>query len=309
LQQLARLALPFGIGEQAPLIPMGVDAISISAGGELPVPAADAEALSPGTLTRFARAALDVELALDSAGGVEHGPDSYIEVAGTIVPGWAIRLLALALILPALVAAVDATARAGRQGQGLPALRWTAPRGLPILAALAFVYALAWIGIIARPDFPFEPRAIGIGPTEVLKILAVVGVAVAVWRALGSNAIPDGLDREAIASAAGLLTAAAVLVIWVFNPFLGLLIVPLAHAWVPSAQHARRPLRTAAAIILASLPFLLAAASVTARLHLGSSLPWQAVVAVGDWGVSPLVALPGALLAGWLASLVVAARP
>jgi peptidase M28-like protein len=139
MQQLVRLAIPWGLGPQAPLIARGIDAVTISAGGELPVPAGAAETLSPTTLTRFARAALDVVLSLDSAPTVDHGPASYIEVGGNIVPGWAIRVLALALILPALVAAVDALARAARQGDALTALRWAAPKALPVVAALALV--------------------------------------------------------------------------------------------------------------------------------------------------------------------------
>ena len=309
VQQLVRLAIPVGLGEQAPLIARGIDAVTLSAGGELPVSGAAAETLSPATLTRFARAALDVVLSLDSTPAVDHGPPAYFEVGGNIVPGWAIRLLALALILPALVAAVDALARAARQGEALTALRWAGPRALPFVGALALVYLLALIGIVARPPFPFEPPSISIGFGEVVMMALIVAATFALWRWLGGNSMPETLDSEAAAAALGLLTVAAVLLAWVFNPFLGLLAVPLAHVWVPQAHAAGRGLlRALILIVLAALPLALAVASVAARLHLGASAPWQAVVAAGDWGVFPVSALAGCLLAGWLAGLVVAAR-
>ncbi len=309
VQQLVRLAIPWGLGPQAPLIARGIDAVTLSAGGELPVSAAAAETLSPTSLTRFARATLDVALSLDSAPTVDHGPASYIEVGGNIVPDWAIRVLALALILPALVAAVDAMARAARQGEAAAALRWAAPTALPLLAALALVYLLALIGIVARPGFPFEPRAIGIGFGEIVVMLLYLGVGIGVWRLLGGNTRTTGLDGGAVASALGLLLVGVVLLVWVWNPFAGLLAAPLAHAWVPQARNARRsPLRSLAVIAVAVLPLLLAAASVASRLHLGASAPWQVLVAIGDWGLAPIGVAATSLAAGWLAALVVAAR-
>jgi len=309
VQQLVRLAIPAGLGEQAPLIARGIDAITLSAGGELPVTAAAAEALSPATLTRFGRATLDVVLSLDASPTIDHGPSTYIEVGGSIVPGWAIRVLALALILPALVAAVDALARAARQGDAVTALRWAAPRALPLVGALIVVWLLALVGIVTRPPFPFEPRSIATGFGEVVVMILVAAVAFAAWRLLGGNSPPESLDGEAGASAIGLLSVAAVLLAWVLNPFLGLLAAPLAHAWVPQARaRGRGGLRALATIAVAALPLILAGASVATRLHLGGSAPWQALVAVGDWGVPPLIALAGSLLAGWLAALVVAAR-
>jgi hypothetical protein len=60
--------------------------------------------------------------------------------------------------------------------------------------------------------------------------------------------------------------------------------------------------------VIALLPVVLAAASVASRLHLGSALPWQALVAVGDWGLAPTCVLAGTLALGWLAALLTAAR-
>ena len=313
LEQLARLAVPFGLGEQAPLIERGIAALSLSTNGERPATAAadGLEALSPARLAAFARAAYDIVLSLDASPGVESGPDSYIEVGGNLVPGWAIAVLALALILPALVAAVDGLARAARQGEAARALAWATPRSLPLIAALALLYALALVGIVTRPPFPFDPGTIHLGAGEVV-IIALLGLgAFGAWRALGGNGVPPELDREAAATALGLMLVVSTLVAWLANPFLGLLAVPIAHAWIPRAGGPMRlaRLRTGAAIAVALVPVALAIASVASRLHLGASLPWQALVMVGDGGVPLLVALAACVSVGSLAALLVASSP
>jgi hypothetical protein len=118
-----------------------------------------------------------------------------------------------------------------------------------------------------------------------------------------------GLDGAAAASAIGLGLVLTVLLAWGFNPFLGLLAFPVAHAWIPQARDApRNPARSLIAVVVCVLPVVLAAASVASRLHLGVALPWQAIVAVGDWGLAPISVLSASLATGWLASLVVASR-
>jgi len=311
LEQLARLAVPLGLGEQAPLIERGIPALSLSTSGERPAPAAaeGLDSFSPARLAAFARAALDVVLSLDAGPGVEAGPGSYIEVGGNLVPEWAIAVLALALILPALVATVDGMARAARQGQSARALAWAAPRSLPLIAALVLLYALAFVGIVARPPFPFDSGTISLGASEVVIVVLLGAAAFGAWRALGGNGVGEELDREAAATALGLILVASVLVTWLANPFLGLLAVPVAHAWIPRAGGPRRlgRLRTAIAIAIALVPVTLAVASVASRLQLGASLPWQALVAVGDGGVPLLIALAACVSAGSLAALLVVA--
>lgn len=311
LAQLGRLAIPSGLGEQAPLIDRGIDAVTISAAGERALPAAeqDLASLSSTTLGNFGRAAFDTVLSLDSAaGGLESGPESYIEVSGNLVPGWAVAVLALALILPALVAAVDALARAARQGEAAAALLWAALRAVPLLAGLALLYVLALIGIVARPDFAFDPATIGVGFSEVVVMILLAGVVAGVWQLLGRNSVPQALSQQAAASALGGLAVLAVLALWLVNPFLALLAVPFAHAWVPAARQggAGRAIVIFTLVVVA-VPVGLAVASVASRLHLGASMPWQALVMVGDGGTPLVVAVAGAALTGWLAALAIPA--
>ena len=310
LAQLGRLAVPSGVGQQAPLLERGINAVRLSAAGELPLPASQQgiDSLSSSTIGTFGRTAFDIVLSLDSAAGeTESSPASYVEAAGNLIPGWAIEVLALALILPAAVAAVDALARAARDGSARLALAWSGLRALPLVAALALAYLLALVGLIAHPSFPFDPRDITIGAGGLLVIVLLAALAFAVWRQLGGNRLPPGLDPRAAASALGGMCCVAVLVVWAQNPFLALLAVPLAHAWVPAARPQRTPGAAGMGLIavLAVLPVAIAVASAASRLKLGISLPWQTLVMVGDGGLAPLVAIASVCLIGWLGSLPV----
>ena len=129
--ELAGLALPSGLGDQAPVIERGIDAIGLSSAGERPLPAtADRLAnLSTATLGDFGRAALLLAVTLDAAPGPpDHGPSAYVMLSGSLVPGWTLALLALTLTLPAGVASIDGLARANRRRRRLGrALRGLSP--------------------------------------------------------------------------------------------------------------------------------------------------------------------------------------
>jgi hypothetical protein len=310
--QLAELALPGGLGEQAVLIARGFDAVGLSSAGESPIrPAADRlDDLSPRTLKKFGQTAFGLVLALDSISGAPaHGPGSYLSLAGNLVPGWALAALALALIAPALLAAVDALARAGRRRAASVAISWASIQPLPLLAALALLSALSLTGVVQRPAFPFDPGRYGIGPTELLAICALGILAVAVWLRIGRNRLPVRLVPEAGAAALGLCGALAAVAIWIVNPYLALLLVPLVHPWVLQSRVGRRPSRRwiALAVAVALIPVALGALSVAGRLDLGTALPWHLLLAIGDWGVRVPIAIGGCVLAGSVAALVVLA--
>ena len=114
----------------------------------------------PTTLGDFGRAALLLVATLDgTAAPPEHGPAAYLSSAGSLVPGWALALLALTLVLPAALASLDALRQAFRRRARVGwALGWSASRALPLLAAVLLLYLLAVIGIVARPPFPFDPE-------------------------------------------------------------------------------------------------------------------------------------------------------
>ncbi len=119
--ELSRLALPSGLSEQAVLIEHGIDAVGLSSAGERPLPVADDQPddLSAATIGDLGRTALLLVATLDgTAAPPEHGPATYLTLAGNLVPGWTLGLLALTLLLPPALASLDAMRQAFRRGTG-----------------------------------------------------------------------------------------------------------------------------------------------------------------------------------------------
>ncbi|KKK59359.1 hypothetical protein LCGC14_3035180, partial [marine sediment metagenome] len=122
--QFIHQAWPVALREQGPLVREGLDAVTLTAHGGLP---RGSSGDLPGRISRlrlreFGKAAFATALAVDASAGVEASPRRYITVGRQVIPGWAISLLSLALLLPVAVASVDGFARARRRG--LPVERW-----------------------------------------------------------------------------------------------------------------------------------------------------------------------------------------
>lgn len=307
--QLARLAFPSGLGPQAPLIAEGVDAIAISAAGERPLAESedDLDQLSGATLDAFGRAVESTVHAVDeSTSPLAHGPGTHLELSDNLVPGWTIALLALALILPAAVAAVDACARAARMRLGLGAgLAWAAGRSLPFVGALLMLYALAIVGLVPSPDFPFDPALYELGVRAGITLVLVVLTGVASVVLLRRTGVGGAGAPPAAVPAIGLVVVAACLLAWLANPYLGLLLVPAAHAWL-LADGAPGPTRGALAVgaaALACVPVIAALAAVSSTLDLGAGAPWTfaLMIADGQIGLATMVSacfVAGALVGG-----------
>lgn len=304
-RQLARLAFPSGLGEQAPLVADGIPAVRISSAGERRVAPEDDEPddLSADSIDGFGRSIHGLVGALDAGRPLDPSPDTYIEVSGNLVPAWTITLLALALLLPALVAAVDAAARVMRRnGELVRALGWAAVRALPFVGALATLYALAAVGIVPRPEFPFDPGKYELGARAVISFVlmlavgAVSAVLLRLRKTTGTRA-PAGT-----AAGIGLVSVAALLVLWIVNPYAALLAVPAAHVWVLADGTPSR-LRTGltfAAAALAVVPTVAALGSVTGVLEVGSDAPWTLTLLVADGQIGFFDVLAGCFLAGSL---------
>jgi hypothetical protein len=136
--QFARLTFPVAPGAQGVLLPQGIDAVRLSGSGELGAPASD-EHVDVERYGSLGRAALRVVSSLDASDELpEHGPPSYIQFAGKLLPPLPVKLLALALVLPALIASVDALARARRRREQVaPWLVWLMSALLPFVLGLA----------------------------------------------------------------------------------------------------------------------------------------------------------------------------
>jgi hypothetical protein len=309
--QLARLALPSGLGQQAPLVEMGVDAVAISSAAERPLPPGfdQEEDLSAGTVSNFGRAAQSTVQAVDAApASLEHGPATYLEVGGNLVPGWTLSLLALGLLLPAVVAAVDAAARALRRDELLTTgLAWAAAFALPVIGGVALLYGLSFVGVVPRPEFPFDPASFEVGTaaiaTAVLITAAVIGSA-ALVRARSRPSVP----HDAAVAGLGLTASAACLVLWLANPYLALLLAPAAHVWLLATGTACRARGATAGVaaVASLLPAVIAVGHVASALDLSGAAPWTFAIMVADGQIGFWSVLALCFLLGMLAGTVVA---
>jgi MFS family permease len=269
LGQLARLSFPIGIGAQGVLLDRGYDAVRISGSGELPpAGAGPPEAIDPDRLGSLGRATLRTVTAIDEGSRPEHGPKSYIQAVSQVLPGWVLSLLAGSLLLPVLVASVDAFARARRRHVDvLRWMRWLGAWVAPFLAALALAQLLAVVG--ATPSPPAAPVPPDVLPLDGPALGVLAGVLVAMVLAfllarwLAARPDPELQQEPDLGAgvALGLTIAAGSLLLWLVNPYAGLLVVPAAHLWMLLALTRPLPGRRVriALIALGLTPVLLVA--------------------------------------------------
>jgi hypothetical protein len=310
LTQLARLALPSGLGDQAPLIGEGFDAVAISSAGERPLDSADDQVddVSRESIDRFGRAVQSTVGALDFATTSPiHGPRTYIKLGSNLVPGWALTALALALIFPAAVIAAELCIRAvrGRERELGSAVVWAVAHSLPFIGVVALLYALTLVGLVPNPPFPFDPGLYGLGLRGAATFVLMALVAGASVFALRARHITVASAPDGALAAAGALAVVACLVIWLANPYLALLVAPAAHVWVIASRATPiARVATAVAAVIALLPLIAALGAVARALDLGASAPWTFTIMVADGQIGLLVIVAGCLLAGSLAASV-----
>jgi hypothetical protein len=306
--QLARLAFPLALGEQGPFDAHGVGAVLLSASGERP-PAADAP-VSAQRLTAFGRAALRSVGALDGGGDVP-ASEPYLTLERKVLPAWPVRLLAIALMLPVLLAAVDAFARVRRRRERVGTwLAWVAAGALPFLLAALLAIGLFRTGLIEAPAGPVAglasaPDGAALASVAVLWLLAWLGLRRLVPRLLG---VEGTAPAAGAATAVVLVLCATTLAVWLANPYASLLLIPALHLWLLAMApetHLRRPAALAlwAAGLLAPL---LVAYAYARQLGLDPlELAWMLLLLVAGGGLSPLAVLAWSVALGCTAAALV----
>jgi hypothetical protein len=298
--QLARLAFPLGIGDQAPLLDAGFNALRLSGSGELPAdgqPPANADRL--GSL---GRAMLRTIFAYDAAGRTDEQPSSFLLFAQKRLPRWSVALLVATLILPLIAASIDSLARVRRRHDPVtPWLRWIAAGVVPFVVALALAEFLVLVG--QAPDAPPAPPVPGAYDLDGAAVLTLVLCAVffaGTWvfaRPWLAGALPSP-DRPGAAAALALVLSALGVAVWVVNPFAALALLPALHLWLlvtASPEPASRPVGVLLVLGGALVPLLIGL-SVLDRLSLGPLAGiWYGFLLITGHEVGLYTALVGAV--------------
>lgn len=301
--QFGRLTFPLGIGDQAPFLDAGFDALRLSGSGELreenSQPPANADRL--GSL---GRAVLRTVFAYDAGGPVEEKPSSFLLFAQQRVPRWSVALLVFTLLLPLLAAAVDGFARARRRREPvLPWLRWIGAGLVPFIGALAVAEFLVLVGQAPdAPPVPLPPYEHPLDGAAWLSLGLCLAVFVLLWvlvrpRLVGPRPAPS--SPGAAAALAVVLTLVA-LAVWIVNPFAALALVPAFHLWlVVTGASVPPPRGLGVALVVAGVvPVVLIALSILARLSLGPLAGlWYGFLLVTGHDVGLYTVLVNALLA------------
>jgi hypothetical protein len=316
--QLAHLAFPLGTGEEAPLNAAGVPSVLVQVSGERgPSPG---ERVSATRLLNFGRAVLSATYALDEGPDIAQSSAPRVLLGRKALPGWAIRLLALALLLPPLLAGVDAFARLRRRRE--PVLRWvvwTLTAALPFFTCALFAILLGALGIVAAPagqPSAWSLSADGSAPGALVSVTLVLMLALLAWPALVRRlALPLRPAAAGAGLAVLLVLLAVALLAWIFNPFACLLLVPALHLWLLPIGVGRQPgprarVLALSAILAGILPLVLLLVLYARELGLGPvGLSESAVLALAGGQLGPFGALVWSAALGCLLAVVLLAPP
>lgn len=313
--QFLRQAWPLTLRGQGPLVAEGFDAVTLTSRGE--VPRGDGPdplaALSSDRLQTFGRAALGSALAYDAGQKVEQSPDHYILAGSKVIPGWAIALLAVGLLIPALVASFDAFARAQRRRMPTGrSVRWILAGVVPFALALAVAFGFELVGWL--PDSVSQALAPATRPgtgEAAAPMLVLLIVFVSGWifvrPALAGRVRGLSLAAPGPAVALALILSIEVLLVCIADPFTALMLVPAAHLCVLAAlpERPRRAVLAAGIFAGALVLPVLALGYYGARLDLGADPVSYALLVVGSATGSVWTAALGSLIAGTLLSAAI----
>jgi hypothetical protein len=311
-QQFARLAFPFAPDEQGTLLRDGLPAVLLQVSGEQGPRGSNA--LAPGRLETFGRAALRAITALDTGRTLSSEPRSDIVVLDKVLPAWAMRVLVAALLLAPLLLAIDGCARVRRRGGRVLAwVGWAVAGGLPFALTAATLVLLGTTGALrTRPPAPVLPGVIPVAAWTFVVALLVFALGWGI-RYLAVRALPvraTSLREEGAGPAVLLVLTVLAIVVWALNPFAALLLVLPAHLWIPvlaAGVRVRRGLGVA--VVLATLvPIVLVLASVADQLGYDAGrFAWAIVLALAGDAIGPTAWLAWSLFFGLVVSATILA--
>jgi hypothetical protein len=319
LSQWIRRALPITVSEQGAIGGEGLPAVLLSESGERG-PQPDERVLEK-RIGAFGKATLDAVSAIDAAGPRDApafaDASQGIVTLRNVLPDWGARVIVGSLLLPALLAALDAFFRARRRRIPIgPWMAWLAVAAVPLPVAWLWLRALGATDILTVPDGPVHPDAF---PLETSGIVAMVSAllagALACWLVHflagvlrhGADASPDADGRrrrpvpgvEGLAAATGVWICALAAITWAVNPYAAGVLLLATHLWL-FASGSWRGWPALAAVLVGLVPLVVVVVYYCLALHLNPlGLGWGAALAAGT-GAGLFSTL---LLAGVLAAL------
>jgi hypothetical protein len=318
--QWIRRALPATLSGQGVLGGAGLPAVLLGVSGERG-PEPDV-AVTKQRLTRFGRAALRTVLAVDDAGGPQAGPAFGSAPAGivtlrNVLPDWAVRLVIGTLLLPALLAGLDAFFRIRRRRVLIaPWLAWLGAVAVPLLAVWVWMRLLGITGAWDAPPALVSPLQLGIDSGGAIALGSAVLVALLAWagfraglrRRLPAAAGAGHPAGGGLAAVSGLVLVLAAALAWAANPYLAALLLPAAHLWLFAAAPQGRLQGAAAwpAVLGGLLLPLLALLYYAVAFAAGPiALAWLGLQGAAAGNVSVVT---GIVAIGWLAALAAVVR-
>jgi hypothetical protein len=282
-RQLIDLGFPFSLYEQAPFVARGIPAVTLTTAADRP-PASFSDrvaGLHAGSLATLGRSAQDLLASLDQGVEFAQGTTSYVFLGSRIVPGWAIQVVLVAMLLPFAAAAVDLFARGRRRRIPIvPALRSYRSR-LAFWLWLGLVFGVLvltgiWPGGSPRP---LSPESDAAGSWDTLAIALFAAAAVIGWLLVRERLLPRRratAEEELAGHTAALLALGVVaLLVVATNPFALVFVLPSLHAWLwlPQLRDGRLWLRLGVLALGFAGPALLVW-SFAVRFGLGWDTPW-----------------------------------
>jgi len=306
LRQVLDLGFPFTLGEQGPLVALGVPALTLSTVEHQASPASEGNPLAPYRLGELGRAAQSLLGSLDTGIELNRGTTTHVYLGRRIVLGWAVQLVLIAALLPFAIGVIDLFARCRR-------------RRIPLLAAVrslrsrlafwayvgALVFLASQVGLFADgPEGrPLPPHAPDAGEPPVLGVALVAALALGGWLLGRERLIPrrPATIEEILAGYTVALLALGLLALLVVstNPFALVFLLPSLYTWLwlPQAYRAHRAVRVVLLCAGLTGPLLLVV-SFAGRHELGLETPWYLLSLVAAGYVPPIVAGIGL---AWLA--------
>ncbi|MEV4418722.1 hypothetical protein AB0L40_01955 [Patulibacter sp. NPDC049589] len=305
-RQLVRRGLPATVGEQGELNQAKVPSVILTSQGA--VGSASSGVVDGSRFAAYGRAALRGLLAADEPSARIGPPQTGLIIADRELPGWALRVLLLCLLLPLTGGVLVLSISLARDGINLLAgLAWTLGCAVgPLIAGLVAIGAgrsgLVWPAVPA----PFAGTALHTGAGAwvfvVVLLLVLVGSTVAarpfLTREIAGHHRPT---RPAVAFGVFAVLLATIVALLVLDPLAAYLLVPALAAWPAaiSPVPVSAPLHKLGLLLVGLLLPAAAAITVVSDLHVGiTQLPWWLVLLVAGGHVTPVAMLFVSLVVG-----------